>query len=77
MGDDDAFDEFAKESRAEQERLRDQLRLYQPVGVMRLWTGRSPDHLREVTAERVDEIHREIARIEAIIKFAAVLAKPP
>jgi hypothetical protein len=36
-------------------------------------TGRSPDHLREVTAERV--IQREIARIEATIKFATVLAK--
>jgi hypothetical protein len=71
----DPFDEFVKQSRAEQERLRDQLRIYEPLGVMRLWTGRSPDHLREVTAEHVDEIQREIARIEATIKFATVLAK--
>ena len=71
----DPFDEFIQQCRAEQKRLHDELRSYEPLGVMRLWTGRSPDRLREVTAERVDEIQREIARIEATVKFATVLAK--
>jgi hypothetical protein len=43
---------------------------------MRLWTGRSSSgQLRDVTAERVGEIEREIARIEATIEFVAVLKK--
>ena len=55
--------------------MRDELRSYHPLGVMRLWTGRSPEQLQDVTAKRVSEIELEIARIEATLEFVAVLRK--
>jgi hypothetical protein len=48
--------------------------MYEPRGIMRLWTGRSVG-LHEVTAERVSQIEREIARIEWAIEFVSALGK--
>jgi hypothetical protein len=73
--DSDPFEEFIGQSQIERDRLLSELASYQPIGVMRLWTGRSADRLREVTAERVEEIKREIARIEATIQFSRKLQK--
>jgi hypothetical protein len=75
MRDDNPFDAFVERSRIEQDELRGELRSYHPLGVMRLWTGRSSEQLLDVTAKRVSEIEREIARIEATIEFVAVLKK--
>ena len=69
----DPFEEFIGQSKIERDRLLNELASYHPIGVMRLWTGRSADHLRDITAERVDQIGREIARIDAAIQFSRKL----
>ena len=71
----DLLDAFVKRCRAEQERLLAELRLYSPAGVMRLWRGRSLDTLREVTEDRIAQIERELAQLEATIEFATSIAK--
>jgi hypothetical protein len=69
----DPFEEFIVQSQIKRDRLLGELASYHPLGVMRLWTGRSADHLNDVTAERVEQIGREIARIEATIQFTRKL----
>lgn len=71
----DFFEEFVRQYRDEQDRLREELFSYEPRGVMRVWTGRTLDEVREVTAERVAEIEQQIARIEATIEFTHALQK--
>jgi hypothetical protein len=73
MSDENSFDAFAERSQIEQDQLRDELQSYQPLGVRRLWAGRSTDHLVDVTAKRVGEIEREIARAEATSELVASL----
>jgi hypothetical protein len=73
MSSENPFDAFTERLRVEQDQLRDELQSYHPSGVMRLWSGRSTDHLVDVTAKRVGEIEREIARAEAIRKLIGVL----
>lgn len=73
IGMEDDLPSFIKRYRMEQDQLRNELRLYLPLGPMRLWMGRSTDHLEEVTSKRVSEIEHEIARLEGLIQFAAVL----
>ena len=65
---------FVARCRADRQRLLGELRSYHPIGVMRLWRGRSADSLREVTAERVAALERELAGLEATIEFAAAIA---
>jgi hypothetical protein len=72
--DDDLVTAFVKRSRAEQSQLLAELHSYRS-GITRLWTGRTVDGLREVTAERVSQIEQEIARIEATIEFVSTLGK--
>lgn len=72
---DDIFDQFVTEYREEQDRLRQELFSYEPRGVMRLWEGRAVDNVRDVTAERVVEIERQIARIEGTVEFVRALQK--
>jgi hypothetical protein len=43
------------------------------MGVMRLWRGRSQDHLQDITDERVGAIHRELARLDATIELATTV----
>jgi hypothetical protein len=69
----DPFEEFIGQAQIERDRLLGELASYHPIGFMRLWTGRSPDHLSEITAERVEQIGREIARIDATIQFSRKL----
>ena len=44
-------------------------------GPIREWTGRSADSLHETTEERVEQIERELSRIEATIEFVTALQK--
>jgi hypothetical protein len=69
----DLFNEFVERCRADQDRLRDELRSYPPLGVMRVWTGRSVEHLRDITDERIAAIERELVGIEATIELVATL----
>ena len=71
----DLLDPFIERCRADQERLLAELRSYRPIGVMRLWRGRSVESLREITDERIGAIERELAGIEATIELATTLAK--
>jgi len=52
-----------------------ELQSYEPAGVMRLWKGRSVDHLHEVTKERVATLRRELALIDALIEFAEAVGE--
>jgi hypothetical protein len=63
------FDEFLTQYRDEQDRLREELLSYEPRGVMRLWAGRAIDNAHDVTAERVADLERQIARLEGTIEF--------
>ncbi|HTW51057.1 MAG TPA: hypothetical protein VME45_04080 [Stellaceae bacterium] len=63
------FDEFVTQYREEQDRLRQELLSYEPRGAMRLWTGRAIDNAHDVTAERVADLERQIARLEGTIEF--------
>jgi hypothetical protein len=69
------LDNFLRRCRADQTKLLEELHSYPPTGVMRLWTGRSPDALRDITDERVSAIKREHARIEATVEFVKVVGK--
>jgi hypothetical protein len=69
------FDEFVTQYRDEQDRLRQELLSYEPRGVMRLWAGRAIDNARDVTADRIADLERQIAQIEATIEFALAMQK--
>jgi hypothetical protein len=69
------LDAFLKRCRADQAKLMEELRSYPPTGVMRLWTGRSPEAARDITEERVSAIKREHARIEATVEFVTAVGK--
>lgn len=71
----DAIDGLVTEYREEQHRLRQELLSYEPFGVMRLWAGRAIDNARDVTAERIADLERQIAQIEATIEFARAMQK--
>jgi hypothetical protein len=66
---------FIEKCITERRRLADELQSYEPLGVMRLWQGRSVDHLHEVTNERVDALRRELAMIDAMIEFASAIGR--
>lgn len=59
----------------ERSRLVGELQSYEPLGVMRLWRGRSTDHLSEVTDERIDALQRQLAILDATIEFAATIGR--
>jgi len=69
------FDDFVTEYREEQDRLCQELLSYEPRGVMRLWAGRAIDNARDVTADRIADLERQIAQIEATIEFARAMQK--
>jgi hypothetical protein len=71
----DTIDGFVTQYREEQDRLRQELLSYEPRGVMRLWAGRAIDNARDVTAERIADLERQIARVGAMIEFARAVQK--
>jgi hypothetical protein len=71
----DAIDGLVAEYREEQHRLRQELLSYEPLGVMRLWAGRAIANARDVTAERIADLERQIAQIEATIEFARAMQR--
>jgi hypothetical protein len=70
---DNIFEVFVNRCRTEQDQLRDELQSYPTLGIIRVWKGRSVDHLLDVTDERIATIKHEIARIEATIEFVIAL----
>jgi hypothetical protein len=55
--------------------LAGELQSYEPAGVMRLWKGRSVDHLQDVTEERIATLRRELALIDALIEFTEAVGE--
>jgi len=66
---------FVEKCKADRARMIRELQSYEPVGVMRIWRGRSLAHPHDVTDERVDELRREIAGIDATIDFVTALSQ--
>ena len=64
---------FVDRCESDRRLLVQELSLYEPMGVMRLWRGRSQDHLQDITDERVGAIHRELARLDATIELATTV----
>ena len=64
---------FVDRCESDRRLLIQELSLYEPMGVMRLWRGRSQDHLQDITDERVSAIHRELARLDATIELATTV----
>ena len=66
---------FVDRCESDRRLLVQELSLYEPMGVMRLWRGRSRDHLQDITDERVSAIHREIAQLDATIELVTTAGR--
>ena len=64
---------FVTECEVYRRELTKELRLYEPYGVMRLWRGRSEEHLTDVTNDRITAIRRELARLDATVELVRTL----